>query len=151
MRALLIALLLAACEKDHGKAQPPAPAPEPPAPVDAAPVDPAAAARRKTVEFMEELAAAVDDHRGDCAAMTLAVADVVDRNKPLVDVVRKVRARGDSAERQRQPGQVEFHDKTGDEFADRIAEVKRKLGGLDACMAHSPQLAEMLGEMGKKP
>lgn len=153
---LALALLLPACERrdrDRGD-QPQQPQPPPAPTIDAAPPpapDPRAAARRKTVEFMEELASAVDDNKSDCAAMTLAVGAVVDRNRSLVDVVRRVRARGDSADRQKEPGQVEFHDQLQDEYGPRIAEVKRKLAAVDTCIPQSPQLAEMLGDIGKQP
>src|SRR5687768_2342133 len=145
-------LLICSCEKD-AKQRPvadPVDRPEPPPPPPG-PTGPSAAARRKVIEFMESLAAAVDDNKDNCAAMTLAVGDVVDRNKPLVDIVKKVRARGDSAQKQAEPGQVAFHDKTLDEYGDRVAEVKRKLAGLDLCIPQSPKLAEMMGEMGKQP
>ncbi len=153
---LVLALLLPACEKrdrdsgDQPPQQEPPPAPAADAAPPAPPADPRAEARRKTIEFMEELAHAVDETASDCAAMTLAVKAVVDRNRSLVDVVRRVRARGDSAERQKEPAQVEFHDQLQDEYGARIAEVKRKLAALDTCIPQSPQLAEMLGEMGKK-
>jgi len=144
---------LAACEKksrDGSPAAPPSDAAAAQRAVDAAPADPRAAARLKAVEFMEQLARAVDENRSDCAAMTLAVGEVVASNKQFVDVIRAVRARGDSAERQKQPDQVEFHAKTLDEYGDRVAKIKAKLAALDPCVAQSPQLAEMVGDMGKK-
>jgi hypothetical protein len=153
MRAwCLVLLLFCGCEKDAKKEPEKAPVdqPDPPPPQPPGPKDPSAAARLKVIEFMESLAAAVDDNKDNCAAMTLAVGDVVDRNKPLVDIVKKVRARGDSAQKQGEPGQVAFHDKTLDEYGDRVAEAKRKLAGLDLCIPQSPKLAEMMGEMGKK-
>lgn len=154
---LVLALLLPACEKrdrDSGD-QPPQQEPPPAPAIDAAPpappADPRAEARRKTVEFIEDLARAIDQTGGDCAAMTLAVKAVVDRNGDLVDVVRRVRARGDSAARQKEPAQVEFHETLKGEYGPRIVEAQRKIAGADACIPQSPQLAEMLGEMGKKP